>query len=147
VSATEAAVRDLLDRDALRRLVQAYATAVDHRELAVAAGCFLPEGRLTVGDGSPLEGRDAIVAALGRLERYEVTAHVLGHSNHVVDGDRATGESWCRAHHVYAEGGVRRDWVMAIRYVDRYVRAAGGWHIEDRHLVVDWLEDRPLEVR
>ena len=133
---SSAAVQDLLDRDALRRLVEAYATAVDHGEPVVAAGCFLPEGRLTVAEGPPLEGRDAIV-----------TAHLLGHSDHVVEGDRATGESWCRAHHVYEEGGVRRDWVMAIRYLDRYVRVDGGWQIEDRHLVVDWLEDRPLEVR
>src|SRR5687767_8591243 len=130
---SEVEVRDLLDRDALRRVVEAYATAVDHRELVAAAGCFLPEGRLTVGDGAPLEGRDAIVAALGRLERYEVTAHLLGHSNHVVEGDRARGESWCRAHHVYEEAGVRRDWVMAIRYLDRYVRGGDGWQIEDRH--------------
>jgi uncharacterized protein (TIGR02246 family) len=140
-------LQDLVDRDALRRLVERYATAVDHRDLEAAAGCFLPDGRLTVGDGEPLQGGSAIVAALGRLERYEATAHVLGHSNHAVDGDRATGESWCRAHHVYEEAGVRRDWVMAIRYVDRYVRAGDGWRIEDRHLVVDWLEDRPLEVR
>jgi uncharacterized protein (TIGR02246 family) len=141
-------VQDLLDRDALRRLVERYATAVDHRDLEAAAGCFLPDGRLTVGEGAALEGRDAIVGALGRLERYAVTAHLLGHSNHAVDGDRATGESWCRAHHVYDdEGGTRRDWVMAIRYLDRYVRSEEGWMIEDRHLVVDWLEDRPLEVR
>lgn len=142
-----AELEDLLDRDALRRLVERYVTAVDHRDLAAAAGCFLPDGRLTVGDGSPLEGRGAIVGALGRLERYEVTAHVLGHSNHSVDGDRATGESWCRAHHVYEEDGVRRDWVMAIRYLDDYVRSGDGWQIQDRRLVVDWLEDRALEVR
>ena len=112
-------VRDLLDRDALRRLVERYATAVDHRDLEAAAGCFLPQGRLTVADGAPLEGRDAIVGALGRLSRYAVTAHLLGHSNHTVDGDRARGESWCRAHHVYDDGGARRDRVMAIRYLDR----------------------------
>ena len=139
------AVQDLLDRDALRRLVEAYATAVDHRDVEAAAGCFVPDGRLTVADEAPLQGRDAIVGALGRLSRYEVTAHLLGHSNHAVEGDRATGESWCRAHHVYDDGGTRRDWVMAIRYLDRYVRADEGWRIEDRHLVVDWLEDRPLE--
>ena len=140
-------MQDLLDRDALRRLVERYATAVDHRDVEAAAGCFVPDGRLTVGDDATLEGRPAIVAALARLERYEVTAHVLGHSNHAVDGDRATGESWCRAHHVYDDGGARRDRVMAIRYLDRYVRADAGWRIEDRRLVVDWLEDRPLEVR
>jgi hypothetical protein len=27
------------------------------------------------------------------------------------------------------------------------LRSGEGWMIEDRHLVVDWLEDRPLEVR
>jgi uncharacterized protein (TIGR02246 family) len=140
-------VQDLLDRDALRRLVERYATAVDHRDVDAAAACFVPDGRLTVGDGDPLEGRAAIVGALARLERYEVTAHLLGHSNHSVEGDHATGESWCRAHHVYEEDGVRRDWVMAIRYLDRYLRRDDGWRIEDRRLVVDWLEDRPLEVR
>ena len=140
-------VQDLLDRDALRRLVERYATAVDHRDVEAAAGCFVPEGRLTVGDEATLEGRAAIVAVLARLERYEVTAHVLGHSDHAVEGDRARGESWCRAHHVYDDGGARRDRVMAIRYLDRYVRTDGGWRIADRRLVVDWLEDRPLEVR
>jgi uncharacterized protein (TIGR02246 family) len=137
----------LLDRDALRRLVERYASAVDHRDVEAAAACFLPDGRLTVGDEPPLVGRAAIVGALGRLERYVVTAHLLGHSDHVVDGDRATGESWCRAHHVYDDGGARRDWVMQIRYLDRYVRDDEGWRIEDRHLVVDWLEDHPVEVR
>ena len=142
----KAEVQDLLDRDALRRLVERYATAVDHRDPQAAAGCFVQDGRLTVGDGTPLEGRPAIVGALRRIGHYEVTAHVLGHSNHSVDGDRATGESWCRAHHVYEDGGTRRDRVMAIRYLDRYVRSDDGWRIEHRHLVVDWLEDRPLEV-
>jgi len=142
-----AEVRDLVDRGALRRLVEAYASAVDHRDVEAAAGCFVPDGRLAVGAEVPLQGRAAIVGALARLERYQVTAHVLGHSNHAVEGDRATGESWCRAHHVYEEDGVLRDWVMTIRYLDRYVRADGGWRIEERHLVVDWLEDRPLEVR
>jgi uncharacterized protein (TIGR02246 family) len=142
-----AEVQDLLDRDALRRLVEAYATAVDHRDLEAAAACFTPDGRLTVGEEAPLAGRGAIAGALARLGRYEVTAHLLGHSNHSVDGDRARGESWCRAHHVYDDGVTRRDWVMAIRYLDRYVRAEGGWRIEERRLVVDWLEDRPLEVR
>ena len=140
-------VQDLLDRDALRRLVERYATAVDHRDVEAAAGCFVPEGRLTVGDEATLEGRAAIVAVLARLERYEVTAHVLGHSDHAVEGDRARGESWCRAHHVYDDGGARRDRVMAIRYLDRYVRTDGGWRIADRRLVVDWLEDRPVEGR
>jgi hypothetical protein len=137
---------ELLDRTRLRRLVEAYLVAVDRSQPEAAAACFTVDGRLHVDDEAVLEGRARIAAGLGRLRRYQATAHVLGQSALEIDGDRATGESWCRAHHVYEEDGTRRDRVLAIRYADRYVRVEGGWAIEERHLRTDWVEDRPLEV-
>jgi hypothetical protein len=40
--------------------------------------------------------------------RYEVTTHFNGQSTVTLDGDRATGESYTIAHHVYTEDGDRK---------------------------------------
>jgi hypothetical protein len=132
---------------AVRALLERYLVAVDRGRPEEAAACFTPDGTLRIEDEVPLEGRVAIAAALRRLERYEATAHVLAASDLELEGDHGRGESWCRAHHVYEDGGSRRDRVLALRYVDRYLRVDGAWAIEARHLQVDWVEDRPLEVR
>jgi hypothetical protein len=61
-----------------------------------------------------------------------------------LDGDRATGESYCLAHHLSAgEDGQRTMMIASIRYLDEYVKQDGGWLFAERRLMVNWTETRP----
>ncbi|CAB4811054.1 unannotated protein [freshwater metagenome] len=115
---------------------------------------FAPEGVLRIferGNPEPVRqriGRAEIAEAIKGLSRYDVTLHVV--SNHYVDidGDVATGESYCRASHIRAvEGGdaaARENYVMNIRYLDDFIRTTEGWRIAKRELQVEFTEVSPI---
>ena len=140
------------DEAALRALVEAYAAGVDARRYDAVAALFTAGGVLATSStpGGAVEretvGRDAIARALHGLDRYEATLHVV--ANHVasVDGDRATGETGCLAHHLErADDGGCTDRVLAIRYHDSFERTAAGWAISRRELRLLWIERHPVE--
>lgn len=140
----------LADRVAIRDLVDAYARAVDRFDGAAAAACFTPDGVLAVfrgGEQAPVSertGREAIARAIDGLTRYDVTLHVVANHYVALDGVTAEGETYCLAHHVHAtDDGGRADFVMAIRYLDRFRHLGEGWRIERRELHVEFTEDRP----
>jgi hypothetical protein len=72
------------------------------------------------GEGSEptyvMEGRDALAPVFADLNRYEATTHFNGQSTVQIDRNRATGESYTIAHHVYTED-VRREFrfIMSIK--------------------------------
>jgi hypothetical protein len=143
------------DRTALRDLVDAYARHVDRRQAESVAALFTVDGRLVSrlhdgADTAPIvrRGRAEIAAALAAgLGRYVTTTHIVGGQVVTIDGDRATGDTVCLAHHVYDSDGTRRMLVMAVRYADTFVRRSGGWGFAERELRLDWRQDRPLEDR
>ena len=59
------------------------------------------------------------------LNRYEATTHFNGQSTVALDGDRATGESYCLAHHLYTEDGERKLMVASLRYLDTFAKTDG----------------------
>jgi len=61
------------------------------------------------------------------LNRYERTTHFNGQSTVALDGDRATGESYCLAHHLYTEDGERKLMVASLRYLDTFAKSDGAW--------------------
>jgi hypothetical protein len=76
------------------------------------------------------------------LNRYEATTHFNGQSTVVIEGDRATGESYTIAHHLFSEGGNRTIMIASLRYLDTFAKIAGSWFFAERSLV-DWSETRP----
>jgi len=74
------------------------------------------------------------------LSRYDRTLHFVGNHLADVDGDHATGETYCFAHHIT---GVD-DHVMAIRYEDTYRRESGTWRFVARHLRLEWTQDTTI---
>lgn len=64
----------------------------------------------------------------------------------MLDGDRATGESYCLAHHVYSADGERKLMVASLRYHDTFVKEEGTWRFAGRRLYVDWTETRTVEA-
>ena len=145
-------VDDLVAREALRRVVERYAQGVDRRDPHAVAALFTEDGALEIYDGDPdtiepqrvRRGREEIATALERLDRYEVTTHFLGQQSVDLDGDRARGETYCLAHHLYTADGVRRDHVLSIRYLDDFRREDSEWLIARRRLAIDWSDERTV---
>ena len=141
------------DRLALRELFDAYAHCADRRDAKGQKSLFTEDTRFVVymeGEGSEptqeLTGREALTPAFDDLNRYETTTHFNGHSTIALDGDRATGESYCLAHHLYTEDGERKLMVASLRYLDTFVKTDGAWLFAERNLYVDWTETRPSQA-
>jgi hypothetical protein len=139
------------DRLALRELFDAYAHCADRRDAEGQKALFTDDTVFAVymdGGGSEatyvLLGREALTPVFDDLNRYEVTTHFNGQSTVILDGDRATGESYTIAHHVFTEDGIRKIMVAWLRYLDVFAKIDGSWYFAERELILDWSETRPL---
>ena len=148
ISAAEAA-----DRLAIRELVDAYAFCADRRDAEGQKALFTDDTHFVVymaGEGSDatddLRGRESLTPVFENLNTHEVTMHFNGQSTVTLDGDRATGETYCMAHHVYSADGERKLMIAALRYQDTFVKADGTWRFAERRLYVRWIETRTLEA-
>ena len=138
------------DREELRALVDAYATACDERDGEAFASLFAPDAALTIYqpfESEPLatlEGAESMPGAIAPLSQYRATLHLMANHTTDVDGDSASGETYCLAHHLRptADGGVE-DLVMMIRYGDRYTKAGGAWRFAGRDVRILWTEVHP----
>ena len=144
VSPAEAA-----DRIALRELFDAYAHCADRRDADGQKALFTDDTRFAVymdGEGSDptyvLQGREALTPVFADLNRYETTTHFNGQSTVTIDGDRATGESYTIAHHLFTEGSDRKIMVASLRYLDTFSKLDGDWFFAERKLILDWSETR-----
>jgi len=91
-----------------------------------------------------LHGRQSLAPVFDNLNTYAVTTHFNGQSTVEVDGERATGESYCIAHHLSDVDGKRTLMIASIRYLDEFAKQAdGSWLFAQRKLMVDWTETRP----
>jgi hypothetical protein len=139
------------DRLAIRELFDAYAHCADRRDAKGQMALFTEDTRFVVyldaRDPEPtqeLHGREALAPVFDALNAYAATMHFNGQSTVELDGDRATGESYCLAHHLtIAEDGSRTLMVASIRYLDTFVKQDGAWLFAERRLLVNWTDTRP----
>ena len=139
------------DRLAIRELVDAYAYCADRRDATGQMALFTEDTEflvyMDVRSESPtqhLRGRAALAPVFDELNTYLTTMHFNGQSTAVLDGDHASGVTYCLAHHVRVEGSAHSLMVAAIRYLDSFVKHEGTWFFSQRKLMVDWTETRPL---
>ena len=150
MTAIEITPTEQADRLAIRQLVDAYAHCADRRDADGQMALFTEDTHFVVymgGQGSEptqvLDGRGALAPVFEDLNRYQATMHFNGQSTVTVDGGRATGESYCIAHHLFTEEGQRKLMVAWLRYGDTFVKVDGAWLFAERNLYVDWTETRP----
>jgi ketosteroid isomerase-like protein len=146
ITSTEAA-----DRLEIRELFDAYAHCADRRDAKGQMALFTEDTRFVVymdarnpEPTQDLHGREALAPVFDALNVYAATMHFNGQCTIELDGDRATGEGYCLAHHL-AEGadGSRTLMVASIRYLDTYVKQGGAWLFAERRLMVNWTDTRP----
>jgi SnoaL-like domain len=149
VAGAEVTPSEAADRLAIRELFDAYAHSADRRDAEGQKSLFTEDTHFVVfmeGEGSApsqeLNGREALTPVFEDLNRYEATTHFNGQSTIKLDGHRATGESYCLAHHLFAEDGERKLLIASLRYLDTFVKSDEAWLFSERKLYVDWTETR-----
>jgi hypothetical protein len=146
---TEITSSDAADRLAIRELIDAYAHCADRRDAEGQKALFTEDTHFVVymeGQGSEptqvLDGREALTPVFDDLNRYQATMHFNGQSTVELDGDRATDESYCNAHHLFTEEGERKLMIAWLRYNDTFAKVDAAWLFAERNLYVDWTETR-----
>src|SRR5690349_2009382 len=98
------------------------------------------------GEGSEptyvLQGREALIPVFDDLNRHEATTHFNAQSTVAIDGDRATGEGYTIAHHLFTEDGNHTIMIASLRYLDTFAKIDGSWYFAERNLLLDWSETR-----
>ena len=136
--------RQLADRLAIRELAFSYARAVDRRDWALAETLFTDDAVLAA-PGFELVGVAAILRGLRTSQRYRATFHAVHNQTFAIEGDEASGETYCVANHLLERDGQARKLDWGIRYQDRCRRGPdGAWRFTRRELIVDWEQDLPL---
>lgn len=146
---TDITPTELADRLAIRELVDSYAHCADRRDADGQKSLFTEDTHFLVymdGEGTEptqeLTGREALTPVFADLNRYQATMHFNGQSTAALDGDRATGESYCIAHHLFTDDDERKLMVAHLRYDDTFVKLDDAWLFAERKLYVDWTETR-----
>src|SRR3984957_13834029 len=144
-------LQEAADTLAIRELFDAYAHCADTRDAEGQKALFTTDTRFAVYMDGPaheatyvLKGREALSPVFEDLNRYEATMHFNGQSTVVLEGDRATGDSYTIAHHVYTDDGIRMMMVAWLRYLDTFAKVDHTWYFAERHLILTWSETRPL---
>lgn len=132
-------IDDVIVEQACARLVARYAIAADFGDHDVAAGCYVPNGRLTIA-GRTHEGRDAIRARLADQPANQESRHLMG--TVVVDRLSAT-EAKGRCYLALfrgvrtqnANGPLPSEAPFLVgHYDDRFLLTADGWRFSERRL-------------
>ena len=150
-SHTTISPQEAADRLAIRELIDAYAHCADRRDAKGQMALFTPDTRFLVfmdaraaEPTQELHGRESLAPVFDNLNTYVATMHFNGQSTTVLEDDRASGVTYCLAHHIKVDGSSRTLMIAAIRYLDSFVKEDGVWLFGQRKLMVDWTETRTL---
>jgi hypothetical protein len=102
-------------------------------------------GRQRSDSVQDLHSREDLAPVFADLNKYAATTHFVGQSTiSTLTKERATGETYCLAHHVKASGDKRHLMVASLRYLNTFTKIDGLWFFAERQLYVDWVDERPL---
>lgn len=143
----EQKVQVMEDRIAIREIIDQYAFCADTRDAQGQMAIFTEDTNFEVymDEKVPeptqvVKGRDNLFPVFDALNQYTSTMHFNGQSKIAVNGDNATGLTYCRAHHLTIENGAQKIMIAGIRYHDKMVRQNGTWLFSERKLKVCWIE-------
>jgi ketosteroid isomerase-like protein len=134
-------MEEILAKDEIREVIMRLARGTDRRDKELMLSCYHPDATDDHGAfrGNADEFADWVVESLKPMK----TQHFLGQIRIEVEGNVAYSESYCEAHHVFDPGpemippeGMQSgtmDWIMWLRYLDRFERRDNGpWLIANR---------------
>jgi hypothetical protein len=142
-------LQDLEARSELKRLVDTFSNLGDEKRIKDQMSLFTPDTKVQVYIG------DDLVFDISGVEQLEETFsgfianvthlfHMNGQQVVDIDGDSATGISYCQVKLVSEEDGKRFITDHSVRYNDEYVLRDGRWLFKTRisHFTIN--DRRPL---
>jgi hypothetical protein len=146
---TEQRLQELEDRIAIRELIDQYAYCADTRDAGGQMAIFTEDTNFEVymdekalTPTQVVTGRKNLRPVFDDLNQYLSTMHFNGQSTVKLDGDKATGITYCRAYHLKMPDGVQKLMIAGIRYYDTIVKRDGVWLFSERKLKVCLVENR-----
>jgi hypothetical protein len=134
----EAALRELLDKNAIRELIYAYANAADRHDHAKMRALYHEDAIDEHGHFAKGPAMEFIDKLPEIQKAMEILHHNVTTVNLKLDGDRAEGEVYIIAFHKVKDGGKGFDVLIGGRYFDKYEKRNGIWKFSHRSIVADW---------
>jgi hypothetical protein len=144
----EQRVLELEDRIAIRELIDRYTYTADTRDADGQMAIFTEDSNFEVymDEKVPtptqvVTGRKNLRPVFEDLNQYLSTMHFNGQSTVAMEGERASGITYCRAYHLKNLDGAKKLMIAGIRYYDKMVKQDGVWLFSERKLKVCWVEN------
>ncbi len=142
-------IRQIEDRIALKELVDAFSVLADRKDVRAQTQLFTPGGTVeTYRQGelvAKLNGRKEMEDAFGAfLKNFETVYHFNGQQTVTINGDKASGISYCMVTLIGTENGKKVKTSIGVYYQDEYVREDNRWLIAKRKSVFDWEEKQEV---
>lgn len=128
-------VQEISDRLEINNLLIDYCTAVDNRDIDQFDVIFTADAQIDyTAMGGAKGNREEIKAYLKKvLPNFVRSQHMIANSRVWLDGDTARARTMCHNPMVLAgDDGKEHVIFYGLWYVDRLVRTAEGWRIEER---------------
>ncbi|MCW3017400.1 MAG: hypothetical protein JWO02_4492 [Solirubrobacterales bacterium] len=124
-------------KSALKALVDTFSNLADEKRIPDQMLLLTPETNVQVYMGDELmfdisgtqQIEETFTAFAANMKR---SFHMNGQQVVEIDGDSATGITYCQVKHVSEEDGREVVTDSSVRYHDEYIRQDGRWHINTR---------------
>ena len=139
-----ALLRVLLDKEAIRDVLNRYCRAMDRCDAELLQDVFHDDAREDHGGLHEGSAREFCSLAIDYVRKMGVVVHYLSNVTINVTGESAVAESYGIAlHRIDGEDG-SFDSVFGARLLDRFEKRQGVWRIIHRRVVYDWNRDAPV---
>jgi len=130
---------------AIKNLVDTFSVLADVKDIKNQVLLFTPNAIVQSERGgkitSEFKGREEIGKAFSNfLNLFEVVYHINGQQTVDLDGDKASGISYCTVTLIGNENGKKMKTTMGVIYHDEYVWEKGSWLISKRQSNFTWTQ-------
>lgn len=148
-TALEKRIADIEDRIAIKNVVDTFSVLADRKDIDKQILLFTEGATVTsVVNGQPgmaLSGRKQIGDAFRQfLNLFETVYHINGQQTLTINGDNASGISYCLVTLIGNQNGKKMKTTMGVYYNDEFVKQNGHWLIAKRTSNFTWQEAKEM---
>lgn len=134
----------------LKELVDNFSILADQKDVDTQVLLFTEDAVVEFYNGNErqgeVKGREQIAGAFAPyLALFDVVYHINGQQTVRIDGDKATGISYCQVVLIGNQDGKRIMTTEGVYYNDEYVRQNGKWLITKRASHFIWRDVKEVE--